>query len=241
MNTLLAYAFILTLIFFSCNGKKEQAVTNHKFGLNEKQKSISIPDTTKKFVVDEYIVTNEMLEVKKKTHSSYKIQSGKTFSYDKVWFSNDSINQVLVFELYTDFHRLVTYHFYENDLPADLINRMELHTKDGKIALDKQKRKDFNGFLKQSNKINSNYFITKKGFKLGDTKQKAIENYCNPDKQASIDGIEKLEWMFVGDVSYDGKTDLKGKPLAAKSFGHHITMYFRKGKLIGQILHNDIP
>ena len=118
---------------------------------------------------------------------------------------------------------------------------MELHIDGGKLASEEQKLKDFNGFLKQTTKISSTYFITEKGFRLGDTKQKAIDVYGKPDKQTLIAGVEKLEWEFVGDVFYDGKTDLKGKPLAKDSFGHQIVMYFKNGKLIGQILHNDIP
>ncbi len=107
--------------------------------------------------------------------------------------------------------------------------------------MEKQKLKDFNGFLKQTTKINSSNFITDKGFRLGDTRQKAIDFYGKPDKQTSNVGVEKLEWEFVGDTVYDGKTDLKGKPLAEESFGHQIVMYYKDGKLIGQILHNDIP
>ena len=241
MTTLQTLTFILTLGLFSCNGKTENSATKNENVLSDIQVVVSIPDTIKKFVVDDYPVTDEMLADKTSSNSSYKKQSGQTFSYDKAWFSNDTLKQPLVFELYTDYHRLVTYHFLDNDIPTDLINRMELHIDGGELASDKQKLKDFSGFLKQTTKINSSYFITDKGLRLGDTKQKAVETYGNPDKQTITDGIEKLEWLFIGDTSYDGKTDLKGKPLADNSFGHQILMYFRNGKLIGQILHNDIP
>lgn len=241
MTTIQTLTFILTLGLFSCKGKTESSETKNENVLLNTQVMVSIPDTIKKFVVDYYPVTNEMLADKISNNSSYKKQSGQTFSYDKMWFSNDTPKQTLVFELYTDYHKLVTYHFLDNDIPNDLINRMELHIDGGELASDKQKLKDFSGFLKQTTKINSSYFITYKGFRLGDTKQKAVETYGNPDNQKITDGIEKLEWLFIGDTSYDGKTDLKGKPLADNSFGHQILMYFRNGKLIGQILHNDIP
>ena len=241
MTTLQTLTFILTFGLFSCNGKTENSTTKNEDVLTNTEKSVSIPDTIKKFVVDDYPVTNEMLADKTSDNSSYKKQSGQTISYDKVWFSNDTLKQTLVFELYTDYHRLVTYHFFSNDVPTDLINRMELHIDGGELAPDKQKLKDFGGFLKQTTIINSSYFNTDKSFRLGDTKQKAVETYGNPDKQTTSDGIEKLEWNFIGDQFYDGKTDLKGKPLADNSFGHQIIMYFRNGKLIGQILFNDIP
>jgi len=80
-----------------------------------------------------------MLADKTSSNSSYKKQSGQTFSYDKAWISNDTLKQTLVFELYTDYHRLVTYHFLDNDIPTDLINRMELHIDGGELASDNQK------------------------------------------------------------------------------------------------------
>lgn len=156
------------------------------------------------------------------------MQSGQIYSYDKAWFTNDTLNQTIVFELYTDYYRTVTYHFYNNDVTADLIDRIELHENGGELATIKQKLKNFNGFLNQATKIDSRYFITNKGFRLGDTKQKATKTYGNPDKQSMHDGVEKLEWDFV-DI-----------PLV-HSFGHHIVMYFKKGRLIRLILYNDIP
>lgn len=200
------------------------------------KKLISIPDTIKKFAVDDYPVTDEMLADKTSDNSSQKKQSRQTFSYDKVWLSNDTLKQTLVFELYTDYNRLVTYHFFSNDIPTDIVNRLELYIEGSEIASDKQKLNELGGFPKKTTKITSSYFITDKGFRLGITKQKAIETYGNPDKQTLTNGIEKIEWLFVGDHTYDNKTDLKGKPVADNSFGHQIVMYFRHGKLIGQIL-----
>jgi hypothetical protein len=251
MTPLKILTIIISFGLLSCNNNRTvTTIKNEKVNvgtdsidktLKSEQQTVVISDTIKMFVVDGYRVTNEMLSDKTSNNSSHKKQSGQTYSYDKVWFSNDSLNQTLVFELYTDYHRMETYHFYSNDIPRDLINRMELHIDGGELASEKQKQIDFSGFLKQTTKISSSYFITDKGFSLGDTKQKAIDIYGKPDKQSTNVGVEKLEWKFVGDTFYDGKTDLKGKPLAKDSFGHQIVMYFRNGKLIGQILHNDIP
>jgi len=238
MTTLQTLTFLLTFAFFSCNGNSESSVTKNENVLSDTQ--VSVSDTIKKFSVDDYPITNKMF-TDKSNNSSYRKLSGNTFSVDKIWFSNDTIKQTLVFELYSDYHRLVTYHFLNNDTPIDLINKIELHTNDGKLASDKQKLKDFSGFLKQATKINSSYFVTNKGLKLGDIKQKAVDIYGSPNKKSITDEIEKLEWLFLGDEFYDGKTNLKGKPLAENSFGHQIEMYFRNGKLIGQILFNDIP
>jgi hypothetical protein len=252
MKTLQTLTIAISLGILSCNNNRtETTVKNENVTVDssstesvfksQQQTAFVISDTIKRFVVDDYPVSNAMLSDKTSNNSSYKKQSRQTYSYDKAWFSNDTLKQTLVFELYTDYHRMVTYHFYSNDIPTDLINRMELHIDGGELASEKQKLKDFDGFLKQTTKINSTYFITDKGFRLGDTKQKAIDNYGNPDKKSISNGIEKFEWSFIGDTFYDGKTDLKGKPLAKDSFGHQIVMYFKNGKLIGQILNNDIP
>ena len=205
------------------------------------QRLVSNSDTLKSFVVDDFPVTNKMLSDNTSNNSSNKKQSGKTYSYGKAWFGNDSINQTILFDLYTDYHRMTTFLFYNNDIPIDLINRMELHIDNGEIAPLKQKVQDLGGFLKQSTKINSTFFTSYKGFKLGVTKQLAIGIYGEPDTKSMSDGIEKYEWDFTGDLFYDGKTDLKGKTLAKDSFGNNVIMYFRNGKLIGQILFNDIP
>jgi len=252
MTALKALMVIFSLGILSCNNSRTETSTKAEnitadtlsaatTSKSEQKTAIAIPDAIKRFVVDDYPVTNTMLADKTSNSSSYKKQSGQTYSYNKAWFTNDTLNQTIVFELYTDYHRMVTYHFYNYDIPADLINIMELHKNGEELATEKQKFKDFSGFLNQSMKINSLYFITDKGFRIGDTKQKAIETYGHPDKQLMTDGVEKLEWEFIGDEFYDSKSDLKGKPLAKDSFGHQIIMYFKKDKLIGLILQNDIP
>lgn len=226
---------------FNTNNAKVASASNNTALKSEQKSSAVISDTIKRFTVDDYPVTNAMLADKPGNNSSYKKQSGLTYSYDRAWFSNDTLQQTLVFELYTDYHRMVTYHFYNNDIPTDLMNRMELHFDGGGIVSEKQKLRDFSGFLKQAITISATYFITDKGFRLGDTKQKAINLYGTPEKVIVTNGIDKLEWNFAGDEIYDGKTNLKGKPLAKDSFGHQVIMYFRNEKLIGQILLNDIP
>lgn len=208
----------------------------------DKDPTQNIFDTINRMVVDDYPVTNEMFAAQKVDNSStFRKVSGSTQSLDKVWFRNDTLNEILVFELYTDYHRLATFHFYNHHIPSDLIEQIELHSKDGDVVKEKQKQNDFPGFTNQAVKINSTYFISAKGFKLGDIKQKAIKLYGTPDEQTVSNGFEKLVWTFTGDNVYDGKQNLKGKPLAEYSFGHQVTMFFKDNKLVGQILYNDIP
>ena len=253
MTTLQTLTIVITIGLLSCDNHRMEATVDYKNlkvdtaltdnTLPSEQKVITnIPYIGKKIEVDDYQVTNEMLSQQRSDdYSSYKKESGETYSTDKAWFSNDSLKQTLVFELYTDYHRLTTYHFSNTDIPKALIDRINLQTKDGNIATHQQKQKDFNGFLKQATNINSYYFVSNKGLRLGDTKGKATNIYGKPDKFANSNGVEKFEWDFIGDILYDGKTDLKGKPLAKDNFGHQVIMFFKNNKLIGQVLHNDIP
>ena len=243
----------MTLILLSCNGSQTKAKTEaipsgNKADVKDSsaklisKDTILVSDAIPRFTVDDYPVTYEMMaEQKADNSSSYKKVSGKTQSLDKTWLTNDTLEQTLIFELYTDGYRLATYHFYNNDIPPELLDGIELHTFDGDIASNQQKQKDFKGFLKQSIKISPKYFTSDKGFKLGDSKQKILEVYGKPDKITTSRGIEKLEWNFIGDILYDGKEDLKGKPLAKDNYGHQAYLFFKNGKLIGQILRNDIP
>lgn len=193
-------------------------------------------DTLPKLVVDDYPVTDEMLGP-----NAYSRKSGEISDVEGAWFSNDTLKQTLVFVLHTDYHRLVTYHFLNNDIPLGIIQRMELHTAGGELASDKLKQKYFKGFLAQTTKIGRSYFRTNQGFKLGDGKEKAFKVYGKPDKTTNVNGVEEYEWDFVGDILYDSKTKLKRKILAEDSFGHQTRMFFRNNKLIGIIFHNDIP
>lgn len=209
---------------------------------SDKRAGKNISDTIIRFSVDDYPITSEMFADHKVDNSSiYKKASGLTQSLDKLWFSNDSLKQTIVIELYTDNHRLAIYHFYNKGFPNDLIKQIELHTQGGEAATEKQKQKDFQGFLFQSKKINSTCFVSDKGFKLGDNREKAIKIYGDPDEHTFNNEFEKLVWKFFGDNLYNGKENLKGKPLAKDSYGHQVVMYFKENKLSGQILYNDIP
>jgi hypothetical protein len=254
MTTLQTVTIIISFGLFSCNNNRTKEIVNNKnvvlnspsidtLALKSEQHSgISFSDTIKRFEVDDYLITFEMMRKQSvDNYSSYSKTSGKTHSIDKAWFTNDTIKQTLIFELYTDGHRIVTYHFFNNDIPSNIIERIELHTFDGQLANKQQKLKDFKGFINQSTKIDSKFFTSKKGLKLGDNKSKALAIYGQPDKETANNGVEKLEWNFVGEILYDGKENLKGKPLAKDNYGHQAYLLFKNGKLVGQILHNDIP
>lgn len=143
--------------------------------------------------------------------------------------------------MYTDYHRLVIFHFYIDDIPNDLLHRMELHTKSGELASMKQKVEDIDGLLQQSAAIDAKYFTSNKGVKLGFSKQKILEIYGKPDQIIMKDGIEKVEWHFEGDLLNNQSQSSNNRLVAKDSYGHQVIMYFKNEKLIAQILYNEIP
>ncbi len=195
-------------------------------------------DTIKRFVVDNYPLTEDMFGI---DVNGTKIKSNNVASIDKFWFTNDTLNQTIVVELYTDNFRMVTFHFLNDNIPKELIRRMELHLEGGNLASQQEKEMNFKSFINSSKRISKRYFVTTKGFKPGDSKQKAFDIYGTPDKKTKEGNIEILEWDFVGEILYDGKTNLKGKPLARDSYGHQAIMFFKNNKLIALIFHNYIP
>jgi hypothetical protein len=196
-----------------------------------------INDTTPRFIVDGYPVTDSMFNL-----CFDKLAADELISYDKVWFTNATLNQTLIFEIYTDHFRMITFHIINDDIPAELLKRMELHNAFGDFATEENKSSGVLALQKLATPIAQNYFTTNKGFVLGDKKVKAIDIYGKPDTISVLDDLEKLQWKFIGDIYYyDHKIDLKGKPVAEHSFGHTITMFFRDDKLIGLILENEIP
>lgn len=239
-------ASITASLFFSCaNEEGAHNQGNARAAVKPSTLTTEAPagaiDTTQLFSVDDYGVTNEMLDEKTSNNSSYRKQSGPIHSSDKVWFTNDDLDQTLVFELYTDKHRLTTFHFQNRDIPAALIDEMELHDENGELAGLQLKQKHFEGFIQSSKKISSQYFTTDKGLRLGDNIEKVVGVYGLPVSRSKDEEFEELEWAFVGDYIYDGKQELNGKRLAKNSFGHNAIMWFKQDKLVAILLFNDMP
>ena len=252
INMRLIICFILSFvtILCSCNSDKNKKQLNDlretSFDPNSNEPNIQTDSIDVKvefkantnsiqaFNVDDYPINNEML---KGNHGLKK--SGVINSFDKVWFTNQDKNEVLVFELYTDYHRLITYHFDNNNVPEIIVKRMELHVEGGELATLVQKTKHFKGLIEQSIEINKNKFISEKGIFLGMSKKRGIEMYGIPDTQEIESGFKTLKWEFIGDASNEITNHVK--PIAMESFGHSVTMIFRNDSLVGYILYNDIP
>lgn len=188
-----------------------------------------------KIAIDDFRVTNEMSKA-----NSANRKEGSLYSYSKAWF-RDSSNQVLIFELYTDYHRLKTI-LFSHWMTEELINEVELNTANGDLATYQQKFQYFHFFIAKAKAIPQDYFTSNKEFKLGDNnKELAIKTYGKPDSVAAEKNYEIYFWTLNGDIAPTQANVKSNKPLAENSFGHKITMYYKDEKLIGLILYNSIP
>ena len=240
MKLKILFNFSLVLILFSCDKSAKDSNKKVEFAKNSIEIKKAI-DTTNTFLVDDFPIDDEMISQQNVQDSQLKKHFGETYSFDKAWFGNNELKQNLVLEMYADFHRLVIFQFYTDNIPPDLLDKMELHTKAGEYVSKKQKLKDFDGLLKQSAEIDAKYFTSKKGIRLGNTKQKIVDIYGNPDRTLIQNGIERAEWKFEGDENYTKTESSNNKPIAKNSFGNQVIMYFKNEKLIAQILFNEIP
>ncbi|MFH0896095.1 MAG: hypothetical protein V2A54_16805 [Bacteroidota bacterium] len=191
-------------------------------------------------IPDDYPVTNEMF---KDCRTEKNIE--EVFSFDKAWFKNQELGEVLIFELYTDYHRSAIYHCKSDFLFSDLIKQVELHRKTGASTFDLadegKKQKVFKKFFDNSVEIDKSYFRTNQGISLGICKSDAIKKYGNPSSDTAINNIIILKWDFQGDYAIAETGDKPKGKVAKDSFGFHVIMYFKLDKLVAMILINDIP
>ena len=96
----------------------------------------------KKFKVDGYATSVTQFKCDDRS-SSCEIKYKNLISTNKRWFTNDTLNQTLVFELYTDNYRNIIYHFLNSDIPGELIKRMEIEIEGGESAPLSEKLKNF--------------------------------------------------------------------------------------------------
>ncbi len=240
---------ILTIMFVACRQNNTQSddtknntltivsssIDSSQSKLNEPLQNHTFPTITR----DEFPVTNDMFGYGGPS-SSYEIQSGNVFSNDQVWFSNDTLNQTLIIGLYTDYYKPVFYNFINTDIPSELIQRLELHQKNGDFADNNSKIKSIKGFLNQAKPISQKYLTTSKGFKLGDNnKNLAVKIYGKPDSIKSQNNYEIYYWNFLGDAFQVNDT-VVNKPFA-DGFGYFVTMFYKQNKLFAMILVNEIP
>jgi hypothetical protein len=195
----------LIIITISCKRNSNEV-------LEKLPRKVYLKNDEKKQLPDDYPVTDNMF------YNSTSIQIGK-LKTSANWFSNDKFSETLIFELYTDNHRMYTYHFLNKEVNEELKNLVHFDY-DGKKNEQKNEIKNhFEDFIKASKKIDKKYFTTLHGIKLGVSKEKILKVLSNPNEKQTVSPFEKFTWGIP-----TNKTE----------------MYFKENKLIAIIIYKDL-
>jgi hypothetical protein len=194
------------------------------------------------FTPDYYPISNDMLKNESKIKYINNI-----LTIDQAWFRNDSLNEILVIDLYTDYMRLRNVHFKKEYLIKEVSKIIKLNIATGKYrnifeyAGDSLNIKYLPLFANKARRVSSKYFITSKKFKLGLSSSKIIDLYGSHYSQSNSNEYNILRWHFIGDQVVNSLKDKTGYPIAKNSFGYDITIYFIKDKSVIAIFENVIP
>lgn len=227
-------------MFFSC--KKENVsnlkIENEKL-INEKSTNNNF-DSLKTFVVDDFQISEETIR-----KEPIKTESNNLQAFDQVWFKNKNSNQILIYNLYTDFHKINILLFDVKNINDSILNHIHFNRKNGDLASLVEKKEALNSFIEKAKKIDASFFESNNKIKIGISKQFALSIYNKPDIQDKNNDFEILKWEYYGDEylkEYPEEINLNNnKKVAKNSFGHRIEMIFKENKLIFMNLYNDIP
>jgi len=166
---------------------------------------------------------------------------------DIAWFVNEVGDQALVIMLYTDYHRLYSWHFNPKDMPEIIFNSIGLPARKSKNSREwipltpEEKTACLKHFLDIADRIPSRYFITNKGFNLGMPPQKFMNYYGNPTSAETTPEGKLLSWDFTADPSIPSVKTKENQAYMENSFGYHLKILFNNEKATAIIMLSDIP
>jgi len=220
---------LLSTLFFSCQQQKNDA------DVAMKDEDLKSPEElVKPFFADNYPVTDKMFG---KPTANRPVTTAHLRSENTAWFTNDSLKQTLMFILFSDNSRIVTACFDNDNAPTEVFSKSDFSDKDNYPASREDRLLYFKEFFGSAKKIDSKFFTSNMGFRIGDLKSKAIKQYGKPDSIKMVEGFEKYYWNPEG--AQITKQNVPEKDLLLidekKQF---ITMYFKNNKLATMILAN---
>ena len=223
------FAAVLFITFntISCTqSNKDVAIDDGQFA---KEEALAKP-----YVADNFPVDDKMFG---KGRANRPVITPHLRSENTAWFTNDSLKQTLMFILSSDNDRLYTAGFDNKNLPDEFILRNDLCDENKYRASDEHSLQYFSEFFTKAKQIDSKYFTSNMGFKMGDAKEKAINRYGKPDSIKTANGFEKYYWNPV--AAQVTKQHVPEKDLILidekKQF---IEMYFKNNKLVVLIFDN---
>ncbi|NHN26438.1 hypothetical protein FIA58_012185 [Flavobacterium jejuense] len=230
----------ITFIYFSCKKENTDAfkITNeiHKHEIS----TTNNLDNVKTFVVDDFPVSKEVIRKEPTV-----LENNNLIAFDQVWFKSKNSSQILIYNLYTDFHKINILLFDVGNINDSILSYIHFNRKNGDLAPLEEKKKFLYSFIEKATELDVSFFESNKKVKLGISKEFAQSIYKEPDIQDKKDDFEILKWEYYGDEylkEYTEEITLNNNKIIAKnSFGHRIEMIFKENKLIAMNLFNDIP
>ena len=232
--------FGILLLFFSGKKKPINANKNTDKLFKNTNSTNNTIDSIKTFEVDDFPISEAMIRKEPTT-----IESNNLKAFDQIWFKNKNSNQILIYNLYTDFHKINIFLFDENHINDSILSYIHLNRMNGDLASLEEKKIALNNFIEKAKELDESFFESNKKIKLGTSKKNAVSIYNQPEIQNKYSDFEILKWEYYGDEylkEYPEEINLNNHKIIAKnSFGHRIEMIFKENKLIAMNLFNDIP
>jgi|GEM_PF-2725800 len=176
-------------------------------------------------VVDDLKISNETL-------SLIENVQGIIYVWGHLFFKNKDNNEIIALRLYTDYHKLEVLIFPKNNIPERLIEHYDFHYKHKQIK--KRPIAYIEERIKNAFEIESKYFVTKKGIKLGMNAKKVMQIYGVPDVVEIISVRPqkrvRYKWHVFGD--YEKFEEIpKEKSCKEAGEGYDSFLEFLNGKV----------
>lgn len=219
MKTILSI-IVLSITAYLSRSHRETSITDstyhrqlpYQLAFIQKSESFQAKDSLKYITPDFFEIDNAQFE---------KFKSGRFAN----WFVTKDKKSRLYFVPYTDYSITTAVLTGSDKLPKDIMELL-----------------DFEGIKYHDigNAIPSKDLISRKGFKLGITKQFAIKIYGTPKSKKKTGDVETLAWNFKmkEGITYKGGTLT---PFVLEGLAFDIELSFRKNQLHTLIYRYEVP
>lgn len=199
-------------ILFACSKKTDEPDAHYA-------KTSPVVVGTMDSTLDDYPVTDSMLRYSliERNGIPEEINGISSSGY---WFVDETKSETLVFDLFTDYHRMYTYHFLNSeDMPQEIKGALFIEVEDT-VRQDKEINAHIHDFIGAAKKIDKRYFTSIKGRRLGDTKEKVLQSLGTPSNCLINNDVEKCIW----EIDSTNRT----------------VLYFKKNKLIAVAIYRNL-
>jgi len=187
------------VVIYDVNGKQVSTINISKVPRTWKEKTSTTILTSDDIPIsfeykdNDYPITDEMImnayTINRNGHINDMMEPDPS-----VIFKDNESQQIIFINLHANLHRLYISHFYENEIPDELIQIYTSYAKLNDKDIDVKKR--IKDLIKNATIIEKEYFTTKRNFRLGMNSKEAISIYGEPTKKIENNNVTKLIWNY---------------------------------------------